>query len=120
MQVMILSRVNSLEYYLMDEDISFSQHSLLRGLERMLNKNKPYKPSDYVGIEKLIRISAVWNPLDEEYLLEDYDLVLVVKNNVVITVKPKFHPRQYGMVTEYDKENHKKNKQYGYKREIRK
>ena len=75
-------------------DIGFSTHALERTLERALEIAAPYKVEQLAQAERWLRHSITWHPLQERWVLDGFDLFLVVEGTTVVTVKPdptKYH-----------------------------
>ena len=66
----------------------FTTHAKERGLERMLEREGPYLHHELEDIEQLIRANMVKHPFDDKWILPDFDLELVTKNYIVVTVRP--------------------------------
>jgi len=91
-----------------EDRFHFTEHSLQRGLERMLDKHKPYTQKDYNNIKILVTKSMVWNGFDCKWTLPDYDLELVIEGSNVVTISPSIDAiceTYYGSkpLTEYQK-----------------
>ena len=71
-----------------EERFSFSLHSLERGLERMLGIEPPYHQKQYTNIKILIVKNMQWHELQCRWVLYDFGLELVVKNNKVVSIVP--------------------------------
>lgn len=72
----------------MEDRFVFTEHSLVRALERMVDRPKPYTQKDYDDIKKLILISMNWNTFSCNWELRDWDLVFIIKNDRVVTIAP--------------------------------
>jgi len=91
-----------------DDRFSFSEHSLQRGLERMLDIKAPYTQEQYHQVKKLITLNMEWSELECVWVLEGWNLVLVIKNDKCVTIAPKSIGYKHSKpVSLLQKSNHK-------------
>ncbi len=91
-----------------EDHFSFTEHSLQRGLERMMEVEPPYNHDQYMNIKKLITLNMIWSELESCWVLEDWDLILVIKNEKCVSIVPRATGYEYNKpVTELQKSNHK-------------
>ena len=101
-----------------EDRFSFTAHALERGLERMLEIEAPYTKEQYFNIKKLITLNMIWSELESQWVLEDWDLLLVIKNEKCVSIVPRAAGYEYNKpVTELQKNNHKLYKKLGRKKD---
>ena len=72
-----------------EDRFTFTAHALERGLERMLEIHKPHTQKQFDNIKLLILKSMQWNDLDCKWVLPDYGLELVMRDDKCVTLSPK-------------------------------
>ena len=66
----------------------FTTHAKERALERMLSRKAPFECHELEDIEQLVRANMILHPFKKnKWILPDFGLELVTKNNIVVTVK---------------------------------
>ena len=73
---------------LKEDRFVFTEHSLKRGLERIVGQLGEYTQTDYDKIKKLILLNMNWNTFSCNWELRDWDLVFIIKNDRVVTIAP--------------------------------
>ena len=73
---------------LKEDRFVFTEHSLKRGLERIVGQFGKYTQTDYDKIKKLILLNMNWNTFSCNWELRDWDLVFIIKNDRVVTIAP--------------------------------
>ena len=95
-----------------EDRFNFTEHSLVRGLERIVGQEAPYVQADYEKIKKLILRNMNWNEFSCKWELRDWGLVFVIKNNKVVTISPMEDKNKdvtkIKRITDFHKNNQKK------------
>ena len=69
-------------------NLKLSMHAIERILERCFQQQKPYEEELKERAIRYFEYAVKKNPLQDKYYLEDFDLEAVVKDGVVVTVRP--------------------------------
>ena len=69
------------------EGTSVSNHAKERFLERGMGMGPPFDEKHLENAEKYILNNTIWSDVIMKYVIIEFDLKLVIQNNVVITIK---------------------------------
>ena len=89
----------------------FTEHSLARGLERIMNIEAPYTQKQYDDIRDFMIKSIEWNPFTEKWVLQDFGVELtLLEDGTVVTTAPITEPIKvtHKPLTEYQKAHTKR------------
>jgi len=105
---------------LKEDRFVFTEHSLRRGLERIVGQIGDYTQADYDKIKELILLNMNWNEFSCNWELRDWGLVFIIKNNRVVTIAPMEDKNKdvtkIQRITEFHKTHHKKYMRLGRSR----
>ena len=68
--------------------LKFSHHARMRGCQRMLGITNPTH-DQRMRCEQLISKMAIWSEIHGKFILEEYNLYLVIRENTIVTVRPR-------------------------------
>lgn len=70
------------------DKLILSEHALERVLERCISLKPPYTDVLKDKAREFFSHVVVKSPFEDRWFLEDFNLEAVVKNNIVVTVRP--------------------------------
>ena len=96
-----------------DYHFSFTAHALERGLERIFNIDAPYSAKQLNKVKEFIVLNMEWNAISCKWVLDDYELELIIRNHTCITIVPYDNMGGVKPVSDYMKKYSKKRKHQG-------
>ena len=95
-----------------EDRFTFTEHSLSRGLERIVGQTGDYTQGDYDKIKELILMNMNFNEFSCNWELRDWKLVFVIRNDKVVTIVPMEDKNKdvtkIQRITKFHKENVKR------------
>lgn len=86
----------------------FSTHALERGLERIFEYEAPYSVEQIDKMREFLTKNVVWNQFTNSFVLDDYNIELVIINHAVVTlIVVESDNRHYKPVGEFLKTKNK-------------